>query len=262
MKTTSGITSAFRILPRLSFVAAFTFAFSHWPAFGQGNTNEIVVENLEGLYAAVNNPINENTTLRLCPGTYVLTPTDPNGQPRPNGGSLFLKAGMTLQGQNEYVDYDGDGVLDARDASGSIYADPQTETIIDGSSLNVVAQGIVAGPIVVAGPIDVLIRGLTVRGGPRGQAAIEVRAPGTNVSKVTVQECMVERGRRGILLDAAARWGSANAEVHLLAERNVIRDHRVDHLIPGIYFGWGIHAQPVNISSNSSDKNRLRMNFQ
>jgi hypothetical protein len=148
------------------------------------------------------------------------------------------------------VDFDGDGVPDARvgilDAEGrEVYADPQTETIIDGDLLNAVAQGVVRGPIVVAGPIEASVRNLTVRGGRNSQAAIEIRAPGNDVSKVMVRECILEKGRRGIVVDALPRWGSANAEVHLLAERNIIRDHRLDHL-PGlshIHFGWGIQTQ-------------------
>src|SRR4030095_1256942 len=185
---------------------------------------EIGVRDLEELYAAVNDADSASTTIRLRSGTYRLTPLAPNGQPRLNGGSLVLKTGMTLHGENQYVDSDGDGVPDARvgilDAEGrEVYADPQTETIIDGDLLNAVAQGVVRGPLVVAGPIEASIRNLTVRGGSNPQAAIEIRAPGNNVSKVMVQECILEKGRRGIVVDALPRWGSANAEVHLLAEQ-------------------------------------------
>jgi hypothetical protein len=65
---------------------------------------------------------------------------------------------------------------------------------------------------------------------------------------VTVRECTLESGRRGILAESAARWNSTNATVNLLAERNVIRYHRVDDVLPGVLFGWGIQTQPANIS--------------
>jgi hypothetical protein len=227
-----------------------------------GDSQAVVVNDVEELYAAVSDPANVGVTIQLSPGTYALTPFDPSGQPRSNRGSLLLQNGMRLRGENAYVDRDGDGVFDPRDDNGDgfvdldqegreTYADPQTETIIDGTQLMVPdpGAGVVSGAILVAGPVEVSISNLTVRGGPRAQAAIDVRGPGNDLSNVTVTECTLERGRRGILIDASIRWGSTGASVNLSAERNIIREHRVDHLFPGIYFGWGIHTQAVNASA-------------
>src|SRR3954447_19731772 len=43
----------------------------------------IPVTNVEELYSAVNNSANAGAILLLSPGTYSLSPTDPNGVPRP-----------------------------------------------------------------------------------------------------------------------------------------------------------------------------------
>src|SRR5262249_57301618 len=72
----------------------------------------IIVDDVEGLYAAVNDPGSANTTIRLRPGIYHLTPTAPDGLPRANGGSLVLQPRVTLRGGNQYVDHDADGVPD------------------------------------------------------------------------------------------------------------------------------------------------------
>jgi hypothetical protein len=73
------------------------------------------VSNVEEFYAAVNNPVNAGAIVVLASGTYTLTATDANNQPRPNGGRLVLQSGMALVGQNKYVDRDGDGVWEPRD---------------------------------------------------------------------------------------------------------------------------------------------------
>jgi hypothetical protein len=53
----------------------------------------INVSNLEGLYAAVNNPANVGSTIVLAPGTYSLNPN------YPNSGRLELAHDMSLVGQ-------------------------------------------------------------------------------------------------------------------------------------------------------------------
>jgi hypothetical protein len=217
----------------------------------------VEVDTVEDLYAAINNPNNAGATIKLLAvgSPYVLTPIDPNGQTRPNGGSLFLQPGMALVGENVYnYNSDGDEVPDPRDDNGDgvpdmdekgreIYAEPLSETIIDGTLLNVIGPGnIVPGAIVVVGPVEVSISNVTVRGGPRAQAEIEVRAPGDRASNVTISECILESARRGIIVDGGDRWLSDNGTVNLLAERNVIRDH----IVPRVVQGWGIHSQQGN----------------
>src|SRR5262252_3374203 len=105
------------------------------------------VSNVEELYAAVNNPANAGAIVVLASGTYTLTVKDANNQSRPNGGRLVLQSGMALIGQNSYVDLDNDGIWDSRDDNndgipdtdpvrGLIFADPASETIINGVNLS------------------------------------------------------------------------------------------------------------------------------
>src|SRR5262245_24585779 len=103
--------------------------------------------NVDELYAAVNNPANAGAIVVLASGTYALTTRDANNQARPNGGKLVLQPGMALVGQNQYVAFDRDGIWDPRDerhdgladtdpVRGLIFADPVSETIIDGVNLS------------------------------------------------------------------------------------------------------------------------------
>ena len=58
----------------------------------------INVDNVEALYAAVNDPANVGATIALAPGTYILTVNDPQDTPRPNRGRLDLQEDMSLIG--------------------------------------------------------------------------------------------------------------------------------------------------------------------
>jgi hypothetical protein len=59
----------------------------------QAESKKINVNNLEQLYASINDPANNGYTIVLAPGTYLLSPS------YPNGGRLELQHDMTLQGQ-------------------------------------------------------------------------------------------------------------------------------------------------------------------
>jgi hypothetical protein len=96
----------------------------------------IHVHTVKELYAAVNNPANHDATVRLAPGTYVLSTLYPQGANRPNLGSLRMPPGMSLVGSEKRVDTNGDGVPDpVSDATPDDFTVPGTETIIDGSAL-------------------------------------------------------------------------------------------------------------------------------
>lgn len=58
----------------------------------------IPISNVEELYAAVNNPSNAGATLVLSAGTYMLSASDPNSAPRPNGGRIEFQADMSIVG--------------------------------------------------------------------------------------------------------------------------------------------------------------------
>ena len=88
------------------------------------------------LYAAVNDSANRNVTVRLAPGTYLLSSFKNNGAFRRNQGALRMPPGMSLVGSEKRVDTNGDGVPDpVSDATPDDFAVPGTETIIDGSAL-------------------------------------------------------------------------------------------------------------------------------
>jgi hypothetical protein len=97
----------------------------------------INVRTVHQLYSAVNNPANRGATVRLAPGTYVLSSLYPGGASRPNQGALRMPPGMSLVGSEKRVDTNGDGVPDpVSDDAPDDFTVAGTETIIDGSALD------------------------------------------------------------------------------------------------------------------------------
>jgi len=188
----------------------------------------INVNNVENLYAEVNNPANVDTVIVLASGNYVLTPADPSGSPRPNGGRLVLEAGMALIGQNEYVDSDGDGIWDPRDdnhdgvldsdgARGLVFALPASETIIDASKLVWGGQGAVRMGLANR------VERLTVRETGGVGAAIDVNAlPPSGGMRAEIRDNIVEDGQRGIRLQHS---GIHDIDSSAVLERNIVRRH-------------------------------------
>src|SRR6478735_9382471 len=74
----------------------------------QGSPHVIRVHTVKELYAAVNDAANRGATVRLAPGTYVLSSFYPSGAIRPNRGSLRMPPGMALVGSEKRVDTNGD----------------------------------------------------------------------------------------------------------------------------------------------------------
>ena len=216
----------------------------------------INVNNVEGLYAAVNNPRNAGTIVVLASGTYTLTATDPNNQPRPNGGHLLLQSGMALVGQNKYVDFDGDGVWDPRDDNndgvpdndpvrGLIFADPAGETIINAINLSGVPGAI---PGAVRGGLDNRVERLTVRNTNNINAGIDINLPNTIIGGMyaEIRDCLVEDGRRGIRLISGVQQSGFNSSAVL--ERNILRRNT------GAFgFGVQITIQGTSTSNTSWD---------
>src|SRR4051812_7929987 len=101
----------------------------------------IHVHNVNQLYAAINNPENNGLTVRLAPGTYVLSTMYPGGAIRPNRGALRMPRGMSLAGSEQRVDRNHDGVPDpiSKDTP-DVFTVAGTETVIDGSALDLPAE--------------------------------------------------------------------------------------------------------------------------
>src|SRR5215469_8459139 len=113
VKTNSKMNEITRLLDQLCKHASVVTLLGMFTVATAATTQQVInVNNIENLYAEVNNPANVDTVIVLASGNYVLTPANPSGNPRPNGGRLVLQPGMALIGQNEYVDSDGDGQWD------------------------------------------------------------------------------------------------------------------------------------------------------
>jgi len=234
------------------------------------------VSTVSQLYAAVNDPANADSLIVLAPGIYTLTPT------AQNQGTLLLQPRMGLAGYNEYADVDGDGVWDEVDwpAEGGFsatraFARPETETIIDGTVLTINAGVIRLGRLDGQQEADNSVSRLTVKGGlPAGTgttgAEVSVRALPLG-SSVRVTDCVLEKGQRGILLTSVLN----NATSHLVAERNIFRDHDLTPRSVATSRGWGVHLDPegsngialsnVNLTAelryNRFYNNRVGLNF-
>jgi hypothetical protein len=218
--------------------------------FAEGQAVVINVSNTEKLYQAVNNPANSGAVVVVVPGIYTLTPKDPNGQSRPNGGRLVLQTGMALVGQNEYVDFDGDAVWDPRDDNsdnvpdtdpvrGLIFAAPATETIID--AVGMVSGG--QGAIRVG--LDNRVEKLTVRNTRGVGAAIDVNVlPPIGGMRSEIHDCLLEDGQRGIRMQHSQLNGIDSVA---MLERNIFRRHT------GVLFAFAAQIQNGNSTNSSWD---------
>jgi len=113
-----------KLLRVASFVLIVVTALAAKVSAARG-PDTINVSDVEGLYAAVNDPDNSGATIVLAAGQYVLTARDQSGALRPNGGRLELQSGMSLlgvKGDPEAV------VIDGSSDQGPSYVAPQGRT--------------------------------------------------------------------------------------------------------------------------------------
>jgi hypothetical protein len=216
----------------------------------------LYASNAELLYSTVNNPANVNAVVVLASGTYILTAIDADNHPRPNGGNLILQPGMSLVGQNRYIDFNRDGIWDPRDDNhdgvadtdpvrGSVFADPDSETIIDGINLSGTIGAIRAG-------FDNRVEKLTVRNTKGLLAAIDVNLmPASGGTSAEIRDCLLEDGQRGIRLPTVRQDGFHGSAI---LERNILRRHVGN-------FGFGVQIVHIGPSENSSWDVILRNNL-
>jgi len=205
------------------------------PTLALAHSVTVTVADVEQLYTAVNNAADDNVRIVLAPGTYALTETTPCGAQacpgRPNAGRIVLRQGMDLIGGNSYLlDH---GIPLARDSTGEVYADPATETIIDGSALFGEPPSDAGGSSVIHAGLKNRVQNLTVRANGFTAAEIEVHPP-RNGTSVVVSGCILEGGRRGIFVNNNGPDASGSRSTATI-EANVIRHHRSR-------FGFGIHV--------------------
>jgi hypothetical protein len=181
------------------------------------------------------------------------------------GVTYRLKAGKPLQfpyqtemsGCNAYIDVqdlDGnpspDHIWDSRGltaAGDRIFADPVTETIVDGSGL-----GVVNGFPIVAGLYNVFSN-FTVLGCAQCSAEMDLglRLP-DNTGRTEVYNVILQGGPRGILFRDPLAIGASST---LIATGNIFRHH----VVPGVVYGWGIQ-EIQNRATSSSLYAELRYN--
>ena len=99
-------------LPKIRSIVAVAFVFvcamhatAQMDNLGEGRNdgdlesrNQVIVFNVDQLYTAVNDPQNAGRQIVAAPGVYMLSATDSNGAPRPNGGRLEFQEDMSLVG--------------------------------------------------------------------------------------------------------------------------------------------------------------------
>jgi len=191
----------------------------------------ITVGDVDTLYEAVNDPGNAGAVVHVRQGLYVLDATVPPF------GRLVLQPGMDLVGENQYLFVDGRPA--PRDAAGETFADPPSETILDGTALVAGPPGPAGTPPIILANADNAVRNLTVRTSATAVAGIGVNhsARGTD-SVASITECILEAGagggRRGVQI-AHDNDDAVGASSTITIARNVIRHHMGA-------FGFGVQA--------------------
>jgi len=188
------------------------------PIGDRGSALTAMVTDVEALYAAVNLGA-EGDTVRLAPGVYNLSATTPGDPsvPRPNGGRLELKPGMSLIGPGTAAD------LDRWDTG---EPDPRVDAIIDAAALP--ASSYMSPPIqtgaVRAGPRN-LVHGVVIRKS-NGVSGLEcdLLPPGDEGMSVTIANNLIYGGQRGIDLRNLGTAFNGRRSVFVVVN-NVLRDN-------------------------------------
>ena len=90
------MTQQFHFLDRCVGALVFAAAITTSAVASAGPV--VNVADVEQLYSAVNNPLNEGAAVVMAPGIYPLSATDPAGKLRAHGGRLELQRDMSLYG--------------------------------------------------------------------------------------------------------------------------------------------------------------------
>ena len=203
------------------------------PAFADAAV--VQVANVEQLYAAVNEPANAGTTIRLAAGTYVLSARNPSGVLRPNGGRVELQQDMSISGvANDRAAV----VIDAASLPASSFPTPfgRTGVIRIGRGRNAVEW-------------------LTIAGNPLAAAGIETDLGSTQDAWVRVAHVVAGNSARGVDIRSV---GAAMAGRRLHAE---ITDSEFFRSVEGIRIAnfVGAHGGQITavMSGNRAYENIL-----
>jgi hypothetical protein len=137
----------------------------------------LLVADVEQLYTAVNDPINEGAAITLAPGTYRLSATGASGA-RPNAGRLELQRDMSLSGST----------------------DDRSAVVIDASALPTSSFN---APFGRTAPLRIgrgtnTIEWLTVKGNRQAAGSIATELPGTEPTRLRVAHVKADGSSRGV----------------------------------------------------------------
>ena len=198
------------------------------------NENRIYVSDINGLYAAVNNPANTGSVIVLEPGAYILEAA------RPNAGRIELLENMKLQGQPGHPEL---VIIDASALPGTSFVPPnnfpaaRTGAIRMGRGFN-------------------SIEWLTVKGNASAQALSVIDTDliwPDGPSNIRVAHSIITGGRIGIDI---RNVGAASAG--RILEADIVDNEVVENLVQ---FGQGIEVQNANGSTGAIIRATLNGNY-
>jgi hypothetical protein len=172
------MTQQFRFLEQCVGALVFAAAITTSAVASAGPV--VNVADVEQLYSAVNNPLNEGAAVVMAPGIYPLSATDPASIARPHGGRLELQKDMSLYG----------------------VAGDRAAVVIDGAALpsSSFTTGVSFGRtgVVRIGNGTNAIEWLTILGNPAAAAGIATELTGTPSTTIRVAHVVSGGSSRGI----------------------------------------------------------------
>ena len=172
------MTQQFRFLEQCAGALVFAAAITTSAVASAGPV--VNVADVEQLYSAVNNPLNEGAAVVLAPGIYPLSATDPASMARPHGGRLELQKHMSLYG----------------------VAGDRAAVVIDAAALpaSSFTTGVSFGRtgVVRIGNGTNAIEWLTILGNPAAAAGIATELTGTPSTTIRVAHVVSGGSSRGI----------------------------------------------------------------
>lgn len=172
------MTQQFQFLERCVGALVFAAAITTSAVASAGPV--VYVTDVEQLYSAVNNPLNEGAAVVMAPGIYPLSATDPASIARPHGGRLELQKDMSLYG----------------------VAGDRAAVVIDGAALpsSSFTTGVSFGRtgVVRIGNGTNVIEWLTILGNPTAAAGIAAELTGTPSTTIRVAHVVSDGSSRGV----------------------------------------------------------------
>jgi len=170
------MTHQFQFLER--GIAVLLFVGASLTSIAASAGTVVYVADVESLYDAINNCPCEGAAVVLAPGNYLLSPKDPLGNDRPNGGRLELQKDMSLYG----------------------VAGDRTAVVIDAGALLQSSFSMPFGRtgVIRTGRGSNAVEWLTIHGNPLAAAALETDLVGTPEHHIRVAHVLAGDSARGV----------------------------------------------------------------